>query len=444
MPNFQNVLLVSFAEEYEETLKLSILISRDGYLLYRSIFFVRSVLHETPFCLQVCFMPRVALTPAFVRSALCPPGAKKVEFFDIGQRGFMLEVRSSGGRTFYQRYSDERGRERQLKIGPADVLPLSAARKKARSAVALVLMGDDPQRRKEELRTIPTLVQLATERYLPHVKSYKRTWSTDDVILRIHVLPVLGTLYADMVKAYHIDDIVRGMRARGYAPGTTNRVVIVMRHLFNLARKWRVPGITENPTQGIQLVPEVSRERFLSYEEAQRLIAAIREDENRSAANAILLLLLTGARRNEITQARWEYVDWSRRRLLIPRSKSGKPRAVALNNVALDLLRSIQSESSGSYIIQSPVTGKPPPSLYFPWKRIKTRAGIPDIRLHDLRHSFASFLVNRGVSLYVVQQLLGHGTARYTQRYAHLTLDTLHEAAETVGDIVVDAVSCSG
>ena len=385
-------------------------------------------------------MPRVVLTSAFVRSAVCPEGAKKVEFFDIEQRGFMLEVRCSGGKTFYQRYSDDRGRERQYKIGSADVLSLSVARRRARSAAAEVLTGTDPQRRREELRAIPTLAELAAERYMPHVKSYKITWSTDEVILRVHVLPVLGHAYVDTITAEQISEIVRGMRARGYATGTTNRVVIVLRHLFNLARKWRVPGVTDNPTAGIHLAPDVTRERFLSFEEAQRLMASIGQDENRAAANAILLLLLTGARRNEITQARWEYVDWDRRKLLVPRSKSGKPRTIALNNFALDLLRRMRAGTEGPYIVPSPVTGAPPPSLFFPWKRIRERAGIPDVRLHDLRHSFASFLVNRGVSLYVVQQLLGHGTTRYTQRYAHLTSDTLHEAAEAVSDIMVDAL----
>jgi integrase len=221
--------------------------------------------------------------------------------------------------------------------------------------------------------------------------------------------------------------------------GTTNRVVIVLRHLFNLARKWRVPGVTANPTAGITLAPDVTRERFLSFEEAKRLIASIQKDENRVAARAIMLLLLTGARRNEITRAKWEYIDWEKRKLLVPLSKSGKPRTIALNSAALELLQRLRAESQGCYIVPSSVTGEPPPSLFFPWKRIRERAGLPDLRLHDLRHSFASFLVNRGISLYVVQELLGHGHTRYTQRYAHLMPDTLHEAAETVGEVVASA-----
>jgi integrase len=149
-----------------------------------------------------------------------------------------------------------------------------------------------------------------------------------------------------------------------------------------------------------------------------------------------MLLLLTGARRNEITHAKWEHLDWEKRTLLVPVSKSGKPRTIALNAAAMDLLRLIRPGHGNPHIFPSPVTGEPSPSLHFPWQRIRVRAGLPDLRLHDLRHSFASFLVNRGISLYVVQGLLGHAHARYTQRYAHLTSDTLRDAAEAVGQVV--------
>jgi integrase len=384
-------------------------------------------------------MPRVQLSPAFVKSAVCPDGLKKIDFYDCEQRGFLLEVRSSGGKTFYQRYTDDRGRERQFKIAPADVLTLSAARRRGRTVQAQALIGDDPQSRRIELRSIPTLAELVRDRYLPHVKGYKRSWRTDETMLRIHILPALGAQYVDQIRAEPIAALVEKMREKKYSTGTTNRAVIVLRHIFNLARKWRVPGVTENPTAGINLAPDVNRERFLSLEEAQRLIISIEQDENTVAANAIMLLLLTGARRNEITYAKWEHVDLEKRTLLVPLSKSGKPRSVSLNGAAIELLRAIRASNGNSYVFPSPTTGRPSPSLYFPWQRIRVRAGLPDLRLHDLRHSFASFLVNRGVSLYVVQGLLGHGNTRYTQRYAHLTADTLRDAAETAGSAIADA-----
>jgi integrase len=376
-----------------------------------------------------------------VKSACCPVGSKKVDFFDLEQRGFMLEVRCSGGKTFYQRYTDARGREHQFRLGPADILSLSAARKKARAISAQALVGADPQAQRAELRAIPTLAELVRDRYLPHVQSYKRSWQTDETVLRVHALPLLGAQYVDQIRAEQIAALVQDMRSRGYATGTTNRVVIVLRHIYNLARKWRIPGITENVTAGINLAPDVNRERFLSIEEAQRLISSIERDENEVARKAIMLLLLTGARRNEVTHAKWEHVDWEKKTLLVPLSKSGKPRVIALNAAAIDVLRSVKAADGSPYIFPAPTTGRPSPSLYFPWHRIRVRAGLPDLRLHDLRHSFASFLVNKGVSLYVVQGLLGHAHARFTQRYAHLTPNTLLEAAETMSSVVTSGAA---
>jgi integrase len=347
----------------------------------------------------------------------------------------MLEVRASGGKTFYQRYTDNRGRERQYKLGPADVLTLDQARRKARLVLAQALVGDDPQQQRRELRAIPTLKEFVRDRYLPHVKSYKRSWCTDETVLRLHVLPLLGAQPVDRIKNEEISELLRAMRDKGYASGTTNRVLILLRYIYNLGRKWRVAGMAQNPTLGLSTAPDVQRDRFLSAEETQRLIAAIGEDENQTAAQAIMLLLLTGGRRNEITQAKWEYVNWERRTLLVPLSKSGKPRAIALNGPALALLRAVP-RSDNPYIFPSPVNGKPSASLFFPWDRIRKRAGLADVRLHDLRHSYASFLVNQGISLYVVQGLLGHAHSRTTQRYAHLAHETLLDAAERVGDVV--------
>jgi integrase len=385
-------------------------------------------------------MPKVALSKAFIEHATCDPRRAKVDYFDADQRGFMLEVRRSGGMTFYQRYADERGRERQFKIGPADALSLDQARKKARLILAQALLGADPQARRRELREIPTLAELVRDRYLPHVKAYKRSWRTDETVFRVHILPVLGSRPIDEISGDAIADLIQQMRDKGYASGTTNRVLILIRFIFNLARKWKIAGVRENPTAGLNTAPDVQRDRFLTAEETKRLIASINIDENRSAAHTIMMLLLTGARRNEVSHAKWDYIDWERRTLLVPVSKSGKPRVIALNGQAMALLRSIPRIDGNPYIFPSPLTGRPCPSLHFPWTRIKQRAILDDLRLHDLRHSFASFLVNEGVSLYVVQGLLGHTQPRTTQRYAHLAQDTLNSAAEVVANVIAGAV----
>jgi integrase len=347
-------------------------------------------------------MPVVRLSPAFVRNVRCPPELKKIDYFDTMTRGFVLEVRSSGGKTFYQRYTDERGRERQYKIGPADVLTLRQAKRKAKQIKAQAILGGDPQSERRDRRSIPTLRVFVEDRYLPFVRTYKRSWQTDEIVLRVHVLPRLGSFFLDEITAERIVEIVAAMRGDGYAPGTVGRVIVILRYLFNLARKWNVLRASENPAAAIPVPPDVQRNRFLDKLEIKKLVEVLVSDENQVAAKAILLLLLTGARRNEITHARWEHVDLERSSLLVPLSKSGKPRYIFLNADAMDVLRSIPRLPGNPYVFPSPITGRPSASLHFPWTRIRTKAGLDDVRLHDLRHSFASALVNDGKGLYAV------------------------------------------
>src|SRR6185437_618348 len=312
-------------------------------------------------------MPTVALSASFVRSVLCPQGRRKVDFFDMAQRGFLLEVRCSGGKTYYQRYTDERARERQYKIGPADVLSLDQARRKARQILAEALLGADPHKKRQDARAVPQLGHFVRERYLPFVQTYKTSWQTDETVLRIHILPKFGTLALDEITTDAISQLINRMREDGYASGTMNRVIVIMRYMFNLARKWKVPGGADNPASGLSAGPDVQRNRFLTEYEAENLVRSIHIDENQTAARAIMLLLLTGGRRNEITFAKWEYIDWKNRTLLVPKSKSGRARVIALNQSAIALLTSTPRIDGNPYIFPSPVNGRPSASLFFPW-----------------------------------------------------------------------------
>lgn len=221
--------------------------------------------------------------------------------------------------------------------------------------------------------------------------------------------------------------------AENFKPGTINRVVILLRYLFNLAIKWEVEGVTSNPTSGIPLLKENNQnERFLSALDAKALLRAIKYSRNKMLKHIVPMLILTGARKREVLDAKWEDFDIARQIWRIPTTKSGKARVVPLSDMATRLVKQLQETKRCDYVFANPNTRKPYKSFYYSWHSARKDAGLDDLRVHDLRHSFASFLVNAGRSLYEVQTLLGHSQIKTTQRYAHLSADSLRKASNEV------------
>ena len=187
------------------------------------------------------------------------------------------------------------------------------------------------------------------------------------------------------------------------------------------------------------------RDRFLSQEETQRLFEAVQRSCNPMLQFIIPMLILTGARKREVMDCRWEDLDIERRQWRIPTTKAGRPRYVPLSSGVITLLANLPHDQSVPWVFANPKTQKPYQSIFATWNTARKQAGLSDVRIHDLRHSFASFLVNAGRSLYEVQRILGHTQIKTTQRYAHLSQDTLLDAADaafqTVGNrpVIVDA-----
>lgn len=220
-------------------------------------------------------------------------------------------------------------------------------------------------------------------------------------------------------------------------PGSVNRVLILLRYIYNCAIRWETPGITKNPTHGIPLLEENNKiERYLTQDEAQTLFEAVKQSDNKMLQYIVPMLILTGTRKREVLDAKWSEFDLERRIWRIGISKSGKARHVPISDGVFNLLQSVPRIDGCEYVFANPATAKPYVSIYCSWNTARKQAGLPDVRMHDLRHSFASFLVNNGRSLYEVQKILGHTQIKTTQRYAHLANDTLLDAANQVSKLV--------
>jgi integrase len=393
-------------------------------------------------------MARVTLTNQLVKTIDCPSNKKKTELFDIHSKGLSLEVRATGGKTYYRRYRDSRGRIRQIKLGDERELSLADARLLADKIGRQVAMGDDPLEEKQLVRTVPNFADFIEEQYMPYVKSYKRSWDTDVSLLKNHLLPRFGKRYMDEITRQDIVKMHADRKASGAAPGSANRLLIMMRYIFNLTLKWEVPGIKTNPCKGIPLMEENNkRERYLSVEEAQKLYGAVCSSENTMLKFIVPMLILTGARKREVLDARWEDFDLARRVWRIPITKSGKARRVPLSDGALTLLATMPRKSDCPWAFANPATDKPYVSFFCAWNTARKKVGLQDICVHSLRHSHASFLINAGRTLYEVQNILGHTQVKTTQRYAHLSHDTLLDATNSVntalGGMFVPMVSAS-
>ncbi len=385
-------------------------------------------------------MPAQALSTEFL--ATLPgrvPASGGVYYFDTEIKGFLLEHRASGGATFYFRYRDAAGKVRMNNIGRVDEMALADARAKAHQMKQMVAEGGDPKLESHRFKDVPTLGDFVAERYLPYAKTRKRSWECDDSFLRNHVLPAFGSYRMNRVTRSDVVAFHHSLLDKGYAAGTCNRVLILLKFVYNCAIRWDVLAPTGNPCVGVDAFEDHgARERYLSQQEVGQLFDELDTNRNVQVGQVIRLLLYTGARKREVLDAKWDDIDWSRRLLMIPaaRSKSKKVHYIPLSDAAVELLQALPRQEDIPWVFFNPKTKKPPVSIFYAWDSIRKKVGLSEVRLHDLRHSYASFLVNAGRSLYEVQKLLGHHDPKVTMRYAHLSPQAMQEAVNVVGNVV--------
>ena len=375
-------------------------------------------------------MPIVTMNAVFCSKAQCPPAKRKIDYYCNATTGFVLEVRANGGKTYYLRFQDAHGRARQHRIAGFGDVTFDKAKREAQRLRSQVVLGGDPAASKAAIKAVPTYADLAAQ-HLTHAKTYQRSFDTTEMYMRRHILPRWGKLRVSDITQADVAQWLAAKSGQGLAPATVEKIRVIFGRTFELALQWDIAGVTRNPTHGIKRPPiNNARSRYLTPAEAQRLQRAVAASRNPQLKHIVGLLLLTGARVSELLHAEWRHIDIERRTWLIPTSKTGKSRHVPLSHSAIDIIEQVPLFNDCPYLLPNPRTHKPFTDIKHPWDTARRAAVLGDLRIHDLRHSAASFMINAGIDLFAVGRVLGHADHKSTMRYSHLANDTLLAAVE--------------
>ncbi len=380
------------------------------------------------------------LTDELVQTMVCPADKTHLEVFDTEVKGLYVDLLCSGRKTFRVRYWHHSKKKLET-IGNALEMRVHTARELALQCIAIgkqkphdAVQSPSPVSPLTKRRTFE---EFLIQKYLPYVRSYKRSWISDESMIRLHVVPAIGKIPMAQMTALDVSGFIETMKHKNLAPGTINRSLVLIHYAYKLAHKWSEPGVSLNSFNGVRYLKDDNRiERYLSAEESSQLLQSLRCSQNPMLPMIISFLIYTGARKREVLDAKWTDIDWAQKSWKISKNKSNKIRHVPLSLGAMDTLTQVRAhklfDENCIYIFPNPKTSKPFTSFFVSWDAARKRAGLADLRVHDLRHSFASFLVNAGRSLYEVQELLGHADVKTTSRYAHLSRERLNAAVECV------------
>ena len=365
--------------------------------------------------------------------------ARKYEIRDDIVIGLGLTIQPSGVRTFFLARMVH-GRRRFSTIGSADVLTIPEARREARRRIASYI---EPVRIDNDPRTpghpMTAFVEEFLGRYARHWKP--RTLESNRYLIRNHILPAFGHTTVDAISA---DDVKSWFASMGERPGSANRAMPVLSVMMRMAELWGYRAHNTNPCKRTRRYKMKPKERFLSAEEMARLNAVLTRDEFRcpDVVALVRLLMLTGCRFGEIASLEWSWIK--DKRIFLPDAKSG-PRTVWLSSAARAVIDSIpRYNEECPFVFPARPPTRPIDNIAFQWNRIRDESGLPGLRLHDLRHSWASIAAMNGVGMVTIAKLLGHALVETTERYVHLSDRSVAGAADRVSGRISAALAGSG
>nr|WP_320131707.1 tyrosine-type recombinase/integrase [uncultured Holophaga sp.] len=371
------------------------------------------------------------------------PTDKVQTIWDPAVRGFGVRLSPQGCMSFIMKY-DHLGRQRWIVLGRYGEITLDQARKRVAQIRLELLTGSDPAQKRKEEREAPTMRELAL-RFLEEHVEVKRKPTTlrqyRDVVNRF-IIPILGAKPVKEVEANDISKLHHRMRETPYQ---ANRALAVLSKMLQLAEVWGFRPMKSNPCYLIEKFKERPKERYLSEPELSRLGEVLAQVEREKLVDvfvvaAIRLLIFTGARVSEILNLQWHHVDLNNGTLRLPDSKTGA-KVIFLSVPAANVLKKMPKLVGSPWVIPSEEPENPWVNINKPWLKIRELAKLEGVRIHDLRHTFASMAVQSGLSLEMVGGLLGHSQASTTKRYSHLSNRFLSTENKKVGDKLAKALS---
>lgn len=391
----------------------------------------------------------VNLTQKFIDTELHVPADKtKLEFVDDTRSGLyvLASSKSQGQGTYFLRWKgNNTGKTCHQKIGRTTDITLADARKQAKTLKSEINLGADPRAEQKAKRAIPTLTDFFDDTYLPHAKVHKRSWKRD-VQLFARIKKDFGNLRLDQILKQKVAVFHAGLLEEGLSAASADHHPKLMRRIFSMSQEYGL--LDKNPLSKFALFNHDNKiEHYLNDDQLEQLLEVLRTDANRPVCNIAKLLLMTGCRLNEVLSAKKSDINVDNRtfRIAAGNSKSKRIRSVPLNDAALEVINKQLEDTDDQcdYLFINHQTDKPYTTIMKVWTRLRNKAGLPHLRIHDLRHSFASMLVNSGRTLYEVQQILGHSQSIVTERYAHLSSKTLQDASNSASIIIKGAMKAT-
>jgi integrase len=391
-------------------------------------------------------MPRLTMSLALG----APPKTKTYDIRDPSLPGFCVRVTPSGCRTWGLRYRTPDGASRRLSLGRVEDRGIDEARRLAKEKLGRVAAREDPQgqhRSVGKANTVKELCEWYLERYVVATGKTKHSVATDRSYIRCHVL-ASESLARKKVADVTRQDIEQVKIAMAKKPGAFRKVLAILRIMFRRAEEMGARSPGSDPCRGVKAARGKFVERYLTSDERARLertfedVLSIPEKReghvSRGAVDALRFLALTGMRAGEVVDILcWGQIDWQHRQLRLPRSKTGA-KIVHLSDAAFAFLRARhEKQPDDQRVFNGEQGGRV--SIGRSWRSIRERAGLTDVRLHDLRHAFASDAIMGGVPLSQVGKLLGHRHHSTTERYAHISNEVLRNAANVVAARIEEA-----